>query len=79
MCKKQRERSRIRGSAPAEIILASVYKGKYASNRGCFGVFQRYPQSAYRDVRGAKVTTKRLRFALHRPFSPLYTDARLFI
>ncbi|RGC71151.1 hypothetical protein DW655_14205 [Lachnospiraceae bacterium AM23-2LB] len=30
---------------------------------------------AYRDVRGVKVTTKRLRFALHRPFSPLYTDA----
>ena len=31
---------------------------------------------AYRDVRGVKVTTKRLRFALHRPFSPLYTDAK---
>ena len=40
-----------------------------------FGDFQRYPQSAYRDVHGVKVTTKRLRFALHRPFSPLYTDA----
>ena len=35
----------------------------------------RHLNDAYRDVRGAKVTTKRLRFALHRPFSPLYTDA----
>ena len=30
---------------------------------------------AYRDVRGAKVTTKMLRFVLQRPFSPLHTDA----
>ena len=32
---------------------------------------------AYRDVRGAKVTTKGLKFALQRPYCPLYTDANV--
>ncbi len=36
----------------------------------------RHLSDAYKDVRGVKVTTKRGKYALHRPCCLLYTDAR---